>query len=167
MTISSKATAALLTAATLAACASSGPTNQGTLEVLAKVDRNEDGATMEEWMAHGDRTFTELDVAGDGNVTVQDMEEGFDAFDIDGDGVLFRWEFDSPDLDANKDGQITPDEWDGALVHSRMDTNGDGRVTRSEARTYSARGHRSWDRDGDGRVSRSEAAVDQFTLWRF
>ncbi len=167
MTIAAKTTAALLTAAFLAACAGGTPTNQGTLDVLAQVDRNADGGDLEEWMAHGDRTFTKLDVGGDGNVTVKDVEEGFDAFDVDGDGVLSQSEVDSPELDANKDGQITRDEWDGAKVHARMDTNGDGRVTRSEARTYSARGHRSWDRDGDGRVSRSEAAVDQFTLWRF
>ncbi len=161
-------TAALIGAAALTACA--GPQNpSSTMGVLDNADRNADGAVDQmEWVTAADETFTELDANHDGDVTVEELQDGFEVFDVDGDGVLATWEFQSAQMDANADGVITAEEWSAAPVHKQMDLSGDGQVTRSELRTYGTRGQRSFDRDGDGLVSATEVAdADQFTLWRF
>lgn len=159
---------ALMCAAALAACASPPP-KSNTLEVLATADANADGAVdQREWVTNADATFTELDANYDGDLTVEEMQDGFAAFDADGDGVLTSGELQSAEMDADGDGVITEEEWNAAPAHAKMDLSGDGTVSRSEMRTYGTRGQRSFDANSDGRVSRSEVADEEmFTLWRF
>ena len=86
-------------------------------------------------------------------------------------------------LDQNKDGKITPDELPAAELFKRLDLDGNGEITRSEAARALARGKlndlmkssgdsasdnpmvkqieaiaKSADTDGDGKITREEAA---------
>jgi Ca2+-binding EF-hand superfamily protein/thiol-disulfide isomerase/thioredoxin len=86
-------------------------------------------------------------------------------------------------LDKNKDGKITPDELPAAELFKRLDLDGNGEITRSEAARALARGKlndlmkssgdsasdnpmvkqieaiaKSADTDGDGKITREEAA---------
>jgi Ca2+-binding EF-hand superfamily protein len=95
-----------------------------------------------------DRGFRALDHNRDGRITRDEWHfdrEGFRRADHNGDGVLTRAEFFDEDaidddrgdglanLDANRDGRISRDEWHGSPSRFAMlDENHDGFITRAE-----------------------------------
>src|SRR5712671_2275493 len=95
-----------------------------------------------------DRGFRALDYNRDNRVTRDEWHfdrEGFRRADHNGDGAISRAEFFNqdavdddrgdtfPDLDANRDGRISRDEWHGSPSRFAMlDDNHDGFISRTE-----------------------------------
>lgn len=90
---------------------------------LKKMDANQDGTvTREEWKGKPGR-FNKLDQNNDGIIS---KEEALNARHHRGKKHLRK-------IDANRDGQITRDEWQGkADKFSRLDKNNDGIISGSE-----------------------------------
>ena len=96
------------------------------------------------------------------------MNHGFDAFDVNKDGVLSKDEIDVAGLDANGDNVVTREEWNGAVLQSGLDVNHDGIVTRAEIRTIRAEHFKRLDADEDGYASRIELSNSaSVSLFRF
>ncbi|MEM7668934.1 MAG: EF-hand domain-containing protein [Pseudomonadota bacterium] len=137
---------------------------------FAAVDADADDHIAEpEWENHGERTFIRLDADESGELSPAELNSGFDAFDLNGDGILSSHEVDAAAFDVNEDGVLSREEWALANAHGRVDVNGDGKVDRDEFRARRAGNFQSYDRDLDRRVSRVELASDapRFTLFRF
>lgn len=92
-----------------------------------------------------------MDTNNDGTITREEFDAGhqgadirFQSADTDRDGAVSRKEFDAlgqarrnqafADLDANKDGKLSPDEMESrrTAMFDRMDANRDGRITAEE-----------------------------------
>jgi Ca2+-binding EF-hand superfamily protein len=151
---------------------------------------------FDDWTAQG---FSGLDHNRDGRITSDEWHfdrDGFARADHNGDGIVTRAEFLNEDgadddvedrvrdMDANRDGRVTRDEWhgsrqifdrldgnrDGALSGTEfngnepppdlfvsVDVNRDGQVTRDEWH-WSRASFDERDRNHDGRLSRDEFA---------
>ena len=70
---------------------------------------------------------------------------------------------------ADGDGVISPDEWDGSVPFERLDANRDGQVSDDEFRARRAGNFTALDADVDERVSRIELtpSAPRFTLFSF
>lgn len=101
--------------------------------------------------------FDDLDTNRDGRLTRAEWRGGaalFDVLDADRDGLLTRTEAvgtqpgrrrtnddEFRDIDVNRDGTITRDEWQwNAAAFDRLDANRDGRLVRGEFETAPATG---------------------------
>ena len=137
---------------------------------FTSVDQNaDDHVDQPEWESHGERTFDRLDADGSDSVTADEVNAGFDAFDLDGDGVLSPNEVDAAAFDLNEDGKLSREEWELANAHTRIDANGDGQIDRDEFRARRSLNFQRYDVNRDQRVSRIELSEDApgFTLFRF
>jgi Ca2+-binding EF-hand superfamily protein len=120
----------------------------GDRDVFNRLDRNRDGVVSRaEFSAppalqESDR-FPALDRNNDGVISRSEWPRdraGFDALDLDGNGVLTRDEFRLErfrQADRNGDGVITRGEWDGDdESFNRRDANRDGRISKDEFLRY-------------------------------
>jgi Ca2+-binding EF-hand superfamily protein len=159
------------------------------MERLKAADTNADGKLSREEAAalpHISQHFDEIDANHDGYVTFDELQafarahhgrhgagHGLKALDKDGDGKISREEaaaaphlaknFDR--IDTNHDGFITPDELGAAhqamrKAHwARIDTDGDGRISRAEAQANAPRLAEHFDQvdaNGDGFITPEE-----------
>lgn len=103
--------------------------------------------------------------------TAQSDAQAFDNHDANGDGVLTQNEYDGAtsrafkQFDKNGDGRITPDEMPNTpqaqKTFQAMDKNGDGAVTQQEFQIHSADWYQQRDLNKDGSLSKSEATGGQ------
>jgi Ca2+-binding EF-hand superfamily protein len=160
----------------------------GFLERLKAADKNADGMLSRDEAASLPRIsqhFDEIDANHDGFITFEELRafgashrgnhrgHGLKALDKDGDGRISREEaaaaprlaerFDQ--VDANHDGFLTPDELKAAhqamrQAHfARIDTDGDGRISRAEAQANAPRLAEHFDQvdaNHDGFVTKDE-----------
>lgn len=140
--------------------------------VMSMADENRDGElTIEEWNAHSDSLFNEIDRSQDGAVTAEELRESFEVLDQDDNGVLDVRE--APlvieQADRDGDGLVTEDEYELIDWESyRGDANRDGRVSADEFRRGRDEGFRRFDGDRDDRIRPS--AIDSapgFSILRF
>ena len=112
------------------------------------------------------KAFLTNDEDGDGRVTREEAESvvanAYDEFDQNSDGVVGSTEFKNVALRfvrelANGRSALSQSARISQLF-SRNDDNGDGKITREEARTFVADAFGEFDRDGDGGVSSEEFA---------
>jgi Ca2+-binding EF-hand superfamily protein len=149
----------------------------------ARVDSNGDGLISRDEakaMPYLAQNFDTIDVNKDGSLSDEEMrrhresrrDEGFARLDANGDGQISRDEakssprlasnFDA--LDSNKDAQLSRDElrsaWSGRRHHHgpRADTNGDGLISRDEAKSSPLLSQHfdAIDANKDGSLSRDE-----------
>ncbi len=158
----------------LASCASNTPPKAGIgpppSASFALVDSNaDDYVDRAEWEAHGDKVFVTVDKDASGALTEAEPGESFAAFDADKDGVISPNELDLPELDKDGDGVISRNEWDGSVPFDRLDANRDGQISDDEFRASRAGNFTALDADVDERVSRIELtpSAPRFALFRF
>ncbi len=128
---------------------------------------------IDDWSAAG---FGSLDHDRDGRLSRTEWHASrqlFNRIDGDRDGFLTWQEFSGQgaidqdredtfaDLDANRDGRVSRDEWHGTrAVFAALDANGDGTLTRQEAEGTGWNGDRdefaSVDVDGNGAITANE-----------
>jgi Ca2+-binding EF-hand superfamily protein len=108
--------------------------------MLAEVDTSKDGRiTANEWQANALQRFVRLDTNGDGAITEEEMSARR-AKHHDGDkgtdGKRLKMGHDSfmGRLDSDGDGQVSRVEWNGAgdAMFGQLDANGDGLIAMSE-----------------------------------
>ncbi len=170
----------LLLAAVLAApvlCGAEAGTPQNTSKLtteerFALLDRNKDGKLNPQELPYPE-VFKRIDKNGDGFVTLIEMREGMPQSEADrpkpptAGGTI---EEKIRNLDANRDGKLTPQELGDPGLFNRLDANHDGFVTYDEARAYANPGSvtrpnaevpmeqkfRMADKNGDGKLSPDE-----------
>lgn len=157
-----------------------------------RLDTNKDGQVARaEAEAAGQQFFDRFDANKDNEVTAQEADDGarvmreeelvsrFKVLDKNGDGRLTLEEAKVPAmfferLDTNKDQLVTREEFQAVaklnpggadLGFKRVDSNGDGKVTRAEATEAVLRRFASADPNGDGLITRAEldAHIEQKT----
>jgi Ca2+-binding EF-hand superfamily protein len=103
----------------------------------ARMDTDKDGRiSSSEWKGSAEM-FARLDSNHDGYITREEMKQNRPK---NGDAAA-RGRRNPRAVDANKDGQISRDEWKGpSEVFERLDANHDGFITRDERRAASRRG---------------------------
>ncbi|MEM9044248.1 MAG: EF-hand domain-containing protein [Pseudomonadota bacterium] len=134
------------------------------------VDQDGDATVSQaEWDGHAASTFVILDRDASGILTDVELNEGFGAFDIDGDGVLTPEEVDAPELDLDGDGVISREEWVKANVIDKYDTDGDGRISDREFRKRRTSAFEAYDSDLNQTVDKIELdpAGRRFTVFKF
>jgi Ca2+-binding EF-hand superfamily protein len=171
--------------------------NGGRGGMMMRADTNGDGMiSRAEYMAQADARFARMDKNGDGQLSGDELggpgRHGggmMMAADTNHDGVITRAEYDAQaadrfaKLDANGDGQVSPDEMkaamgrmrggqDGAAPHpaaqgpmghhrhgdlmTRLDTNHDGRISRDEMRAQADARFDKLDTNHDGFIDKAE-----------
>jgi len=126
-----------------------------TPERFRALDENRDGRlSREEWRGRV-ALFSEIDRNQDNYLSLRE----FEGYSGEGSQSQVRDRF--AVLDTNRDGRLTRSEWAGsAAVFAALDVNGDGVLTRAEAVGTGERQaggeFRSADLNGDGFVSRDE-----------
>jgi len=106
-----------------------------------KLDGNHDGVvTLSEYVAAANAKFKELDVAGNGRVTANEVADSPQAHERAQHVAAHI----AKHLDTNGDCLVSKDEFLAAARQrfAKMDANGDGFITAEES------GHRHWARDG-------------------
>ena len=127
-----------------------------------EMDTNRNGEiSREEWRGN-DRSFRNQDWNGDGKLSGDEIRvgarrKGRDTVEtVDTSGTQDRFAV----LDSNRDGRVTRTEWHGSpVVFDALDANGDGMLTREEAIGANAGGQsefKSLDVNGDGAIARGE-----------
>lgn len=118
------------------------------MPMFGMFDENKDGKLSRDEVSRGvDKMFAEIDTNKDGLLSQAEMrahhqsmaskmrsqmQEHWRAADTDGDGALSRAEVDAAkmprlsrnfdQLDADKDGRLTPEEWHAAMMQRRPGT---------------------------------------------
>ncbi|MBY8974653.1 hypothetical protein KHP62_02470 [Rhodobacteraceae bacterium NNCM2] len=134
------------------------------------IDTNaDDHIDHAEWTDHGHRTFDALDGDGSGEVSHDELRDGFDIYDVNGDGVLTKDEVDSVELDLDGDGKVTRAEWEQAISAGPIDTDRNARISRKEYQMYHTANLNRYEANPNGAYSRLALAPDAagFTLFRF
>ena len=95
------------------------------------------------------------------------LEQRFQRLDANGDGSV-AWEeavpsreIDFMSMDKNKDNDVTPDEFLGALPFGTFDKNTDGAISKAEFLATHRAMFMKFDADADQRISLSEFATAQ------
>lgn len=95
------------------------------------------------------------------------LEQRFQRLDANGDGSV-AWEeavpsreIDFMSMDKNKDNDVTPDEFLGALPFGTFDKNTDGAISQAEFLATHRAMFMKFDADADQRISLSEFATAQ------
>ena len=169
------AVACTLVLLVLAGCAADEARRADSAEptrVMAMADENQDGVvTMEEWDRRSDALFSQIDRSQDGQLDAQELRNGFDILDQDGNEVLdlreapMAVEF----ADSDGDSRVTRAEFEAADWNANpSDLNDDRRIDRREFRQARQRTFRRFDDDKDRRLRAN--TIDEsarFTLFRF
>lgn len=160
----------------LAACAAPLPEEEEGPEppplAFLLADQNGDRVlTDAEWQRRVDLLFNELDEDDDGYIEVEELKRQFSRLDENKDGRIEPEEAITivEDGDLNGDGSVSPAEyaaykWDLAAV----DSDGDGRLSRSEFRRAQRQTFADFDRDRDKLLRPYD--IDErsrFTILRF
>ena len=140
--------------------------------VMAMADENQDGVvTLQEWDRRSDALFSQIDRNQDGQLDAQELRNGFDVLDQDGNEVLDLREAPMAVEFADSDGDslVTRAEFEAADWNANpSDLNDDQQIDRREFRQARERTFRRFDNDKDRRLRAN--TIDEsarFTLFRF
>lgn len=151
--------------ALLTACAITQPpvVDTDTARPIAFIvmDADESGALDRgEWEAYGNAMFDKLDLNGNGQLRDREIDRSFEAFDLDGSGVLTHEELFFPFLDRDQSTDITREEFNGHFIIHGLDPDRDHRVTREEMRVRRHDAFTVFDRNASGLVTLDELDVE-------
>ena len=137
-----------------------------------RADANQDGVIdAGEWEQFSSGLFDRVDRDGDGAASAAELDEAFETFDYNRDGVIDGRE--SPLViilgDTDGDGLVGRDEFEAIdWTRASIDTDGDGLVSRKEFADARRRIYDQADSDRSTTLGRSELeAAPNFTLFRF
>lgn len=135
-------------------------------------DANRDGLIdPEEWARFSSGLFDRIDRDGDGKASAAELDEAFETFDYNRDGVIEGHEAPLVIIlgDADDDGRVSRDEFDAIdWRQDPIDTDGDGYVSRREFTKARREIHDQADFDRSTTLGRSEYdAAPSLTLFRF
>ncbi len=137
-----------------------------------ETDANHDGViNLEEWDQFSSRLFDGIDKDGDGQGSAEELDEAFETFDYNQDGVIDGNE--APLIiilgDGDGDGQVSPEEFDTIdWARGSIDTDGDGRISREEFGNARSEVYDRADFDRSTTLGRSEYnGAPSLTLFRF
>jgi len=140
--------------------------------VFDAVDANNDGViNAEEWGQFSSRLFDGIDKDGDGQGSAEELDEAFETFDYNQDGVIDGNE--APLIiilgDGDGDGQVSPEEFETIdWARGSIDTDGDGRISREEFGNARSEVFDRADFDRSTTLGRSEYnGAPSLTLFRF
>ena len=135
-------------------------------------DANDDGLIdPEEWAAFSSGLFDRIDRDGDGKASAAELDEAFETFDYNQDGVIEGREAPLVIIlgDTDDDGRVSREEFDAIdWRRDQIDADGDGYVSREEFAKARREIYDQADFDRSTTLGRSEYdAAPSFTLFRF
>jgi hypothetical protein len=114
---------------------------RGHGRMIEKLDTDKDGTVSKaEFEAKRSADFTAADTNKDGSVSPAELKAFHEKKEAERKAEREKRMYDR--LDANKDGKVTKDEFEGAGMFDRMDKNKDGKVTKDEMDWRGKDGHR-------------------------
>lgn len=118
--------------------------------MLETLDTDKDGAVSKaEFEARRAADFTAADSDKDGNVSAAELSAFHEQKMAEHRAEREKRMYER--LDANKDGKVTKDEFEGAGMFDRMDKNKDGKISADEMKGHGHGGHHGYGvPDGDG-----------------
>lgn len=137
-----------------------------------RVDADSDGVINEaEWDQFSSHLFDGVDKDGDGKASPEELDQAFESFDYNKDGVIHGHEAPLITIlgDDDGDGRVSRDEFKSIdWKRGSIDTDGDGSVSREEFRRAQRSIYDRADFDRSATLGRSEYdAAPSFTLFRF
>jgi len=109
--------------------------------MLEKFDTDKDGAVSKaEFEARRAANFTAADTNRDGGVSLAELNAFHEKKEAERKAERETRMY--ARLDANKDGKVTKDEFEGAGMFDRMDKNKDGKIAADEMMAHGKGGHR-------------------------
>ena len=160
---------AMLMALPAAGPAEADGTAAGAFEAA---DRNQDDLIdADEWDRFSAELFDGIDRDADGSASARELDEAYESFDYNKDGVIDGEEAPLVVIlgDADDDGRVTRKEFEAIdWTHPQIDADGDGRLSEEEFRRARREVHDAADFDRSTTLGRSEYnGSPSLTLFRF
>ena len=160
---------ALLSVATATTAVLAQGATAGGFDAL---DANQDGVIDQaEWEAFSARLFDRIDLDGDGQASAEELDDAFEAFDYNKDGMIDGHEAPLVIIlgDDNGDGRVAPEEFNAIdWARDSIDVDADGRISREEFGKARREVYDRADFDRSATLGRSEfEAAPSLTLFRF
>lgn len=155
--------------------AASGPMAQAQEAETNGFDRidadGDEAIDAEEWKRFSAQLFDGIDKDGDGRASPEELDEAFETFDYNQDGVIDGHE--APLIiilgDTDEDGRVSREEFESIdWTRDSVDTDGDGSLSREEFHRAQGSIYDRADFDRSTTLGRSEYnEAPSFTLFRF